>query len=83
MVVVVVSASLSINIESVSTNGVELSSIPSVSWSVCVYQSVRKVYCGKMADWIRMPFGMVSGIGQGMGVLDAGGDRQRGRGVPL
>jgi len=35
---------------------------------VCL--SVRKVYCGKMAEWIQMPFGMVSGIGQGMGVLD-------------
>jgi len=35
--------------------------------SVCVCAclsvrlSVRKVYCGKMADWIRMPFGIVSG----------------------
>jgi len=28
------------------------------------------VYCGKTADWIRMPFGVVSGIGGGMGVLD-------------
>ena len=25
--------------------------------------SVRKVYCGKMVEWIRMPFGMVSGVG--------------------
>jgi len=31
--------------------------------------SVRKVFCGKMADWIRMPF-RVSGVSQGMGVLD-------------
>jgi len=31
---------------------------------------VRKVYCGKTADWIWMTFGMVSGVGQGMGVLD-------------
>jgi len=23
-----------------------------------------------MADWIRMPFGVVSGVGRGMGVLD-------------
>ena len=30
-----------------------------------------------MADWIRMPFGMVSGVGGGMGVLDGGGDRRR------
>jgi len=36
---------------------------------LCV--SVRKVYCGKTADWIRMPFGVVSdGVGLGMGVLD-------------
>jgi len=28
------------------------------------------MYCGKTADWIRMPFGMVSGFGRGMGVLD-------------
>ena len=27
-----------------------------------------------------MPFGMVSGIGRGMGVLDGGGDRRRGTG---
>jgi len=25
--------------------------------------SVWKVYCGKMAEWIRMPFGVVSGVG--------------------
>jgi len=27
-----------------------------------------------------MPFGMVSWFGRGMGVLDGGGDRSRGRG---
>jgi len=27
-----------------------------------------------------MPFGVVSGLGQGMGLLDGGGDLQRGRG---
>ena len=42
-----------------------------------VSQSVWKVYCGKMDDWIRMPFGMVSGIGREMRVLDEGGDRRR------
>jgi len=30
-----------------------------------------------MADWIRMPFGVVSGVRLGMGVLDFGGDRRR------
>jgi len=27
-------------------------------------------YCGNTADWIQMPFGVVSGVGLGMGVLD-------------
>jgi len=40
--------------------------------SVCTCVCVRKVYCGKTADWIRMPFGVVSGVGRGMGVLDGG-----------
>jgi len=47
----------------------------SVVCSVCL--SVQKVYCGNTADWIHMPFGMVSGVGQGIGVLDGGNDRQR------
>jgi len=46
----------------------------SVCRSVCL--SVRKVYRGKTADWIRIPFGVVSGVGLGIGVLDFGGDRQ-------
>jgi len=29
----------------------------------------------KTADWIWMLFGVVSGVGQRMGVLDRGGDR--------
>jgi len=28
------------------------------------------VYCGKTAEWIWMPFGVMSGVGQGMGALD-------------
>ena len=36
--------------------------------SVC--RSVRKVYCGKTAEWIRVPFGVVSGVSRGMGVLE-------------
>ena len=40
--------------------------------SVCL--SVRKVFCGKTADWIRMPFGMVSGVGRGMGVVIVEGE---------
>ena len=38
-------------------------------------------YCDKTADWIRIPFGVVSGVGLGMGVLGFGGDRRRGRAV--
>jgi len=46
----------------------DMSPIPSVGRSVCL--CVQKVYCGKMAHWIGMPFGMVSGVGRGMGVLN-------------
>jgi len=50
-----------------------------VAYPVC--RSVSpEVYCGKTGDWIRMPFPVVSGVGRGMGVLDKGGDRRRGRG---
>ena len=39
--------------------------------SVCL--SVGPVVdCGKTADWIRMPFGVVSGVSRGMGVLYRG-----------
>jgi len=78
----IISASLSMNIASVSANGVELSPSPSVGLSVrvCLSMSVRKVYCGKMDDWIRMPFGMVSGVGRRMGVMLVRGDRRMERG---
>ena len=59
-----------------------LSPIPSGGLSLClsVGRSVRKVYCGKTADWIQMLFEMVSGAGRRMGVVDGGGDRRRERG---
>jgi len=38
--------------------------------------TLRKVYCGKTADWIRISFGVVSGVGRGMGVLNGGGCRR-------
>jgi len=72
------SSSLSINIASVSASGVELSPSQSVGLCVCVCLSVRKVSCGKTADWIRMPFGMVTGVGR-WGALDGGGDSRRRR----
>jgi len=63
----IISASLSIRIASMqSANVTEHSSVP----SVC------PVSCGKTADWIRMPFGVVSGVGLGMGVFNFGGDRR-------
>jgi len=34
-------------------------------------------YCGKMAEWIRMPLGMVVGVGPGIGVLNFSGDHRR------
>jgi len=42
--------------------------VRSVYLRVCLL--VRKVCCGKTADWIRMPFGMVSVVGRWIGVLD-------------
>ena len=46
-----------------------------------------KVSCGKTADWIRMPFGVVRGVGRGIGVLGGvhmpkGKGRFRGGGSP-
>ena len=48
---------------SVSTLGIHLSPIPSVCRS-------RKFIVANIADFIRMLFGVVSGISRGMGVLD-------------
>jgi len=65
------------SLSNVSTHGTEHSPGPSVglSVSVClpVGRSVRKVYCGKTAERIWMPFGVLSGVDRGMGVLDGGG----------
>jgi len=47
-----------------SALGTDLSPIP------CVGLCVQKLHCGKMADWIQMPFGVISRFGRGMGVLD-------------
>jgi len=43
--------------------------------SVCL--AIHKVYCGKTADWIRMPFGVVSGVDREIGVLNGGCDSRR------
>jgi len=58
----IISASLSIER---SDHVIELSLVPSVNLHVS---------SGNTADWIRMPFGVVSGVGLSMGVLDFGGD---------
>ena len=52
---------------SVSALGTQLSPIPFVGLSVGL--SVRKMYCGNMADWSQMPTGVVSGVGRGMGSM--------------
>ena len=65
---------------SLSGYRVERKSHLSDSLCVSVGRSVRKVYCGKTADLIRISFGVMRGVGRGMGVLDKGGDRRRGRG---
>ena len=43
-----------------------------VVYPICQFAlvSVQNVYCGKMAKRIQMPFGVVSGVGQWMGILD-------------
>jgi len=66
----IISASLSIKAEQ-SANAIDLPSVTCLS---------AHRYCGKSADWIRMQFGVVSGVRLGMGVLDFGGDRRRGTG---
>jgi len=48
--------------------------LPSPSVSLCAC-----VICGKTDEWIRMPFGMVNGVGGGMGVLNGGSHVPRGR----
>ena len=71
----IISASLSMSI----TSGALGLMVQNIRLS---HLSVRaKVSCGKTADWIRMPFGVVRGVGRGMGVLDGGGDRRSGRAV--
>jgi len=67
--------------QSVSIIGIDLSLIPSVGLCVSVSLCVWKVYCGKVADWIRMPFGVVSWIGWWTDVLDGSDDCRRGKAV--
>jgi len=46
--------------------------------SLCM--SAHNVYCGKTAEWIRMPFVVMSGVSRGMSVLDGYDNRRRGMG---
>ena len=46
-----------------------------------VGQSVCPVHCGKMADGIRMPFGIAGRMGPGMKQVVGFGDRSTGRGT--
>ena len=59
----IISMSLSINIASIIAYLTDLLSIPSVGLFVCLCLCDWKEYCGKTANWIQMPFGMVSGVG--------------------
>ena len=58
-----------------------------LSWTICrsvrpcVGPSVRPVHCGKTADRIRMPFGVIGRTGPGMRQLVGFGDRFTGRGT--
>ena len=63
----IISASLSQS--GISTLGTGFSPRPSVGGSV----GLSTKFIGKTAEWIWMPFGVVSGVGRGVGVLDAGG----------
>jgi len=58
----------------VSTLGIEVSRLDHLAVGRSVGRFVglsdRKVYCTKTAEWIRMPFGLVSGVGRGTRVLD-------------
>ena len=47
-----------------------------ICWSVC--QFVCPVHCGKMADWIRMPFGTIGHMGPWMRQVVGFGDRSVG-----
>jgi len=73
----IISALLSVSIadiRSIFTNHLPRPSLGmSVGLSVCL--SVQWVVCGRTAECIRMSFGVVSGVGRMMGVLDTGGDR--------
>ena len=46
----------------------------------CLHHLSAHVSSGDTRTWIGMPFGVLSGVGLGRGVLDFGGDRRRGRG---
>jgi len=49
--------------------------------SYCNYWGLLWHTCVKVPKAIKLPFGVVSGVGQGMGVLDMGPRLARGRGV--
>jgi len=55
-----------------SAIGIDMLHIPSVGLCLCL--CLESILC-KTAEWIRMPFGVVSGVGRGMGVLNEGGVR--------
>ena len=62
--------------------GLAIACRPSVCPRPCCgpMQQPRGALFIKTADWIRMPFGMVSGIGRGVGVLEMGWLSSKGKG---
>ena len=76
----IISALLTINIterSAVSALLTDLSPIPCIGRSVCLSAVCPESVLWQTADWIRMPFGVVSGVGRAMGLLDGehvGGD---------
>jgi len=51
---------------SLSINRKRYCHLSHLSVCLCVCLCARKVYCGKTADWIRMPFETVTGVGRMM-----------------
>jgi len=78
-VTAVASASLSINIASAYRYLTDMSPSPSVGRSVCRSVCLESVLWQN--GWLHPDaMGIMSGVGRGMGVLDGGGDRRRGKG---
>jgi len=68
------SASLAVNIIDRKRSSLLVHNCRLSHMSLCLSVCPESV-SWKTADWIRVPFGVVSGVGRGMGVLDGSGGR--------